>query len=167
MRSDRLGGDRLTLRLSLAIAALVTSLLAVGLYALSEHHFRRLVEGRRQAAELQNRILETALRHQMLEKHPEGKLIATILREVGSEPEVQNVMILDHEGVVSAIEPRGARGEALLTALGRVAWSATRRPRRSATAGPCWIYPAGRSCAVCSPIETGRSAIRVTPRRSA
>ena len=100
MRSDRLGGDRLTLRLSLAVAALVTSLLALGLYALSEHHFGRLVEGRRQAAELQNRILETALRHQMLEKHPEGKLIATILREVGSEPEVQNVMILDHEGVV-------------------------------------------------------------------
>ena len=100
MKADRLGGNRLVLRLSLAIAALVTSLLAVGLYTLSEHHFGRLVEGRRQAAELQNRILEAALRHQMLEKHPGGKLIATILREVGSEPEVQGVMILDHEGVV-------------------------------------------------------------------
>jgi two-component system NtrC family sensor kinase len=100
MRADRLGGSRLTLRLSLATAALVTSLLAIGLYALSEHHFGRLVEARRQAAELQNRILETALRHQMLEKHPTGKLIATILREAGSEPEVQGVMILDHDGVV-------------------------------------------------------------------
>src|SRR5512139_3571920 len=100
MRPDRLGANRLTLRLSLAIAALVTSLLAVGLYALSEHHFRRMVAGRRQAAQLQNRILEAALRHQMLEKHPAGKLIATILREVGSEPEVQSVMILDHDGVV-------------------------------------------------------------------
>jgi PAS domain S-box-containing protein len=92
--------NRLTLRLSLAITALVTSLLGVGLYALSEHHFDRMVESRRRAAELQNRILEAALRHQMLEKRANSALIATILREVGSQPEVQNVMILDHEGVV-------------------------------------------------------------------
>jgi PAS domain S-box-containing protein len=98
---DRLGGiNRLTLRLSLAITVLVTGLLALGLYVLSEHHFRRMVESRRQAAELQNRILEAALRHQMLEKRAQSTLIATILREVGSQPEVQNVMILDHEGVV-------------------------------------------------------------------
>ena len=98
---DRLGGtNRLTLRLSLAITALVTSLLALGLYALSEHHFSRMVEGRRRAAELQNRILEVTLRHQMLEKRPHGTLIASILREVGSQPEVKNVMILDHDGVV-------------------------------------------------------------------
>ncbi|MBP1687920.1 MAG: hypothetical protein H6Q33_4063, partial [Deltaproteobacteria bacterium] len=75
---DRLGGmNRLTLRLSLAITALVTSLLGVGLYALSEHHFNRMVEGRRRAAELQNRILEAALRHQMLEKRAHGSLIPT------------------------------------------------------------------------------------------
>jgi PAS domain S-box-containing protein len=92
--------NRLTLRLSLAITALVTSLLGVGLYLLSQHHFDRMVEGRRRAAELQNRILETALRHQMLAKHARSELIATILREVGSQPEVQNVMILDHDGVV-------------------------------------------------------------------
>lgn len=100
MRSDRLGVNRLTLRLALAIAALVTGLLAVGLYALSEHHFSRMVDARRQAAELQNRILEAAVRHQMLEKRAHGPLITTILREVGSQPEVQNVMILDHKGVV-------------------------------------------------------------------
>jgi two-component system NtrC family sensor kinase len=98
---DQLGGtNRLTLRLSLAITALVTSVLALGLYVLSTHHFSRMVEGRRQAAELQNRILEVALRHQMLEKSPHGTLIASILHEVGSQPEVQNVMILDHDGVV-------------------------------------------------------------------
>ena len=98
---DRLGGiNRLTLRLSLAIAALVTSLLGAGLYVLSEHHFNRMVEEQRRAAELQNRILETALRHQMLEKHADSPLIATILQEVGSQPEVRNVMILDHEGVI-------------------------------------------------------------------
>jgi len=94
------GTNRLTLRLSLAITALVTVVLTLGLYALSEHHFDRMVENGRRAAELQNRILEVALRHQMLEKHPQGALIGTILREVGSQPEVQNVMILDHDGVV-------------------------------------------------------------------
>ena len=96
-----LGGiNRLTLRLSLAITALVTGLLGLGLYVLSEHHFDRMVEGRRRAAELQNRMLEAALRHQMLEKRANSTLIAAILGEVGSQPEVQNVMILDHEGVV-------------------------------------------------------------------
>lgn len=98
---ERLGGiNRLTLRLSLAITALVTSLLGLGLYVLSAHHYDAMVEGRRHAAELQNRILEAALRHQMLEKHAKGALIASILREVGSQPEVQSVMILDHDGVV-------------------------------------------------------------------
>lgn len=97
----RLGAlNRLTLRLSLAITALVTGFLAVGLYALSEHHFDRMVEGRRRAAELQNRILEAALRHQMLGKHENSPLIAAILREVASQPEVQSAMILDHDGVV-------------------------------------------------------------------
>jgi PAS domain S-box-containing protein len=92
--------NRLTLRLAVAIAALVTGLLGVGLYVLSAHHYNRMVEGRRRAADLQNRILEAALRQQMIEQHPRGQLIATILREVGSQPEVQNVMILDHDGVV-------------------------------------------------------------------
>jgi PAS domain S-box-containing protein len=78
----------------------VTGVLGLGLYLLSEHHFDRMVEGRRRAAELQNRMLEAALRHQMLEKRANSTLIATILHEVGSQPEVQNVMILDHDGVV-------------------------------------------------------------------
>jgi len=103
--------NRLTLRLSLAITALVTSLLAAGLYLLSEHHFNAMVEGRRRAAELQNRILQAALRHQMLEKRANSTLIATILQEVGSQPEVQGVMILDHEGVVRQSSSRELVGQ--------------------------------------------------------
>src|SRR5512139_1280512 len=94
------GMNRLTLRLSLAITALVMSVLGVGLYLLSGHHYNSVVESRRHAAELQNRMLEAALRHQMLEKHPESPLIGTILRAVGSQPEVKSVMILDHQGIV-------------------------------------------------------------------
>jgi PAS domain S-box-containing protein len=100
MLHRRAGINRLTIRLALAITALVTGLLGIGLYLLSAHHFGRMVDSRRTAAELQTRLLETALRHQMLEQHPRGPLIASILREVGAQPEVQNVMILDHNGVI-------------------------------------------------------------------
>jgi len=86
-------------------------LLGVGLYALSQHHFNRMVEGRRRAAELQNRILEAALRQQMLEQHAHGSLIPTILREVGSQPEVQGVMILDHDGIVRQASREALVGE--------------------------------------------------------
>lgn len=86
-------------------------LLALGLYVLSEHHFDRMVEGRRRAAELQNRILEAALRNQMLEKRAHSPLIATILQEVGSQPEVQNVMILDHEGIIRQSSRRELIGQ--------------------------------------------------------
>ncbi len=92
--------NRLTLRLSVAITALVMSVLAVGLYVLSAHHYNTVLKGRRRAAELQNRMLEVALRQQMLEQHPDGPLIGNILRAVGSQPDVQSVMILDHEGIV-------------------------------------------------------------------
>src|SRR5512140_2099880 len=110
--SRRFGGiNRLTIRLSLAITALVTGLLAVGLYALSQHHFERMVEGRRRAAELQNRILEVALRHQMLEKRAHAPLIGTILQEVGSQPEVRNVMILDHDGIIRQASNRELIGQ--------------------------------------------------------
>lgn len=105
------GINRLTLRLALAITVLVTGLLALGLYLLSEHHFERMVEGRRQAAELQNRMLEAALRNQMLEKRAHSPLIATILQQVGSQPEVQNVMILDHEGIIRQSSHRELIGQ--------------------------------------------------------
>jgi PAS domain S-box-containing protein len=110
---DRLAGiNRLSLRLSVGITVPVIILLAAGLYALSEHHFRHTVEARRRAAELQNRLLEAALRHQMMETEWTDKsLIATVLREIGSQPEVQNVMILDHEGVVRLSSSQALVGE--------------------------------------------------------
>lgn len=93
--------NRLALRLAVGITVPVIGLLAAGLYALSEHHFHHTVEARRRAAELQNRLLEAALRHQMIEsKSADKSLIAAVLREIGSQPEVRNAMILDHNGVV-------------------------------------------------------------------
>lgn len=107
------GANRLTLRLSLAIAVLVTGLLGIGQHLLANHHLKRMVDARRQAAELQNRILESALQHQMLEKKANGALIGTILREVGSQPEVTSVMILNHNGIIRQSSRPSLVGQAL------------------------------------------------------
>lgn len=110
--SNRLAGvNRLTLRLSLIITGLVTGTLAIGLYGLSEHHLRSLVQSRRDAAELQNRVLEVALRYQMIEGHSNSPLVGAMLREVGDQPDVQNVMILDHDGVVRQSSHREQVGQ--------------------------------------------------------
>ncbi len=85
-------------RLAFWLTVLVVSLLAVGLFILSQLHYGRIIDARRRAGELQNRILATTLRHEMKEK--DRTLIATILAEIGTQPEVQTAMILDHDGVV-------------------------------------------------------------------
>ena len=144
--------NRLTLRLSVSIAALVASLLGVGLYVLSEHHLDRMVEGRRQAAELQNRLLEVALRHQMLEKHPHGQPIANILREVGSQPEVQNVMILNHEGVVR----ESSRGELVGQQIARDSAACLVCHRKAPAERERWTVvkmPGGKVLRAVQPIE--------------
>ena len=97
--------ERLTARLALGIALLVMVPLAVGLYLLSRHEYGHTIAARRTAAALENRILEAALRHQMLKV--DTRLMTEILREVGRQPEVRRAMVLDHEGVVrlSSREP--------------------------------------------------------------
>jgi len=93
-----LGFDPLTLRLTLGIMALVIVPLASGLYLLSRSHHRNKIEERQTAARRENRILEAALRHQMLDR--DEFLMTEILRQVGAEPEVETAMVLDHDGVV-------------------------------------------------------------------
>jgi len=90
--------DRLTLRLAVGITVLVIVPLVVGLFLLSRYHYSRTIEARRTAAELENRILEVALRHQMIEK--DSRLMTDVLAEVGSQPEVVRAMVLDHEGEI-------------------------------------------------------------------
>ncbi len=90
--------DRLGVRLALGIGAIVIGPLAVGFYALSRHHVERTIEAQRRASELQSRILEVALRHQMVQQ--DKTLMAAILREIGSQPEVKRAMILDHAGEI-------------------------------------------------------------------
>lgn len=90
--------DRLTARLAAGISILVVVPLAGGLYLLSRYQYDQTIAARRAAAELENRILETSLRHQMLTR--DSRLMTRILEEVARHPEVRRAMVIDHNGVV-------------------------------------------------------------------
>jgi two-component system, NtrC family, sensor kinase len=90
--------DRLTARLAVGISLLVVVPLASGLYLLSQYQYEQSIVARRAAAELENRILETALRHQMLTR--DSRLMTQILEEVARHPEVRRAMVINKYGVV-------------------------------------------------------------------
>ncbi len=90
--------DRLTARLAVGVSLLVVVPLAGGLYLLSHYQYAHSIAARGEAAELETRILETSLRHQMLTR--DNRLMTTILQEVARHPEVRRAMVLDHNGVV-------------------------------------------------------------------
>ncbi len=90
--------ERLTARLAIGITLVVMLPLVLGLYALSRFEYEHTITARRGAAELENRILEAALRHQMVAR--DSRLMAEILGEVGRQPGVRRAMVLDHDGVV-------------------------------------------------------------------
>jgi two-component system, NtrC family, sensor kinase len=99
MRRPRLPKvERLTARLAIGITLVVMFPLALGLYLLSRYEYQHTLAARTASAELQNRILEVALRHQMVRN--DGRLMSEILREVGRQAEVQRAMVLDHNGVI-------------------------------------------------------------------
>lgn len=103
--------DTLSMRLAVGVTILVITSLAAGSYWLSRLHFEQTIDARRRAGSLQNRILGAAIRHQMKEK--DRSLIETIMHELGTEPEVDNAMILDHDGVVKFSSRRGYVGQIL------------------------------------------------------
>lgn len=92
------GMDRLAVRLAVGTTLLVMIPLAAGLYLMSRYEYQHTIAARHTAAELENRILEAALRHQMISR--DRGLMTEILREVGRQPEVRRAMVLDHEGVI-------------------------------------------------------------------
>lgn len=90
--------ERLTARLAIGITLLVIVPLALGLYLFSRYEYEHTIAARRAVAELENRMLEAALRHQMITR--DSGLMAEILREVGRQPEMRRAMVLDHDGVI-------------------------------------------------------------------
>lgn len=90
--------ERLTARIAIGVSLLLLGPLAGGLYLLSAIQYDHAVAARRAAADIENRILETALRHDMLAR--DTALITGILQDVGRQPEVLRAMIIDHNGVI-------------------------------------------------------------------
>lgn len=111
-RSVRILGlrfDSLTFRLVIGTAILVIVPLAAGLFFLSQRQFDRGLEARRRAAESENRILEVALRHRMVER--DEALMTAILQEVAAHPEVRDIMIVNHDGEVRISSKTSRVGE--------------------------------------------------------
>src|SRR5512135_480583 len=92
------GVERLTARLAGGLTLLIVIPLAAGLYLLAHVQYDHAVAARRSAAELEARLLETALRHQMLTR--DTRLMTSVLEEVGREPQVKRAMVIDHNGIV-------------------------------------------------------------------
>ena len=79
--------DRLTVKLALGITLLVILPLGLAFYLLAESHFNHTLAARRTAAELENRILAAALRHQMLDR--DGRLMTEILQDVVADSDAE------------------------------------------------------------------------------
>jgi len=98
--SDRLAlrVDPLTLRLALGVVLIVVGPLLASFYLLTRHFHDSAVDARRRSAANENRVLEIALRHQMIER--DSRLLTSVLDEIGRQPDVRRAMILDHEGEI-------------------------------------------------------------------
>jgi len=90
--------EPLTARLAVGITLFVMVPLAAGLYLMSRYEYSHTIAARRAGAELENQILEVALRHQMITR--DSRLMTEILKEVGRRPESRRAMVLDHDGVI-------------------------------------------------------------------
>jgi len=101
--------DRLSFRLAVGITLLIVAPLAAGFYLLSQRQYSRGIEARLRAAQSENRILEVALRHRMVER--DTALLESVLREVASHPEVRSIMIVDHDGEVRISSDQSTIGE--------------------------------------------------------
>lgn len=111
MRRLRLGAfpaDRLTVRLAAGLTLLIVAPLAAGLYLLAHLQYGHAIAARRSAAELETRLVETALRHDMLAR--DTRLLTAILEEVGRQAEVKRAMVIDHNGVVRLSSRRAEVG---------------------------------------------------------
>ncbi len=103
--------DWLLLRLIAGVALVVIGPLALGLYLLSQLQFEHAVDAERRSAAFQARMLEVMLRHEMIEN--DRAQIERLLEEIALSPDVQEVMILDHDGVVRMASDASRLGQVI------------------------------------------------------
>jgi PAS domain S-box-containing protein len=86
----------MTVGLAAGITAAVLIASTAGAYLYSIHHFETLIGTARKTALAQGDLIRVALEHQMMEN--DRSLIAAMIRSFGSQPRVENVMLLDRQG---------------------------------------------------------------------
>jgi PAS domain S-box-containing protein len=87
-----------TVGLAVGITAAVATACAIAAYFYSIHHFDSLLETARETTVAEGELIRAALEHQMMEN--DRSLIARMIQTFGTEPQVENVVLLDRHGVV-------------------------------------------------------------------
>jgi PAS domain S-box-containing protein len=86
----------MTLGLAVGVTAAVVAACATGAWLYSVHHFETLLGTARKTAIAQGDLIRVALEHQMIEN--DRSLIGEMIRSFGTQPRVENVMLLDRMG---------------------------------------------------------------------
>jgi hypothetical protein len=94
----RLRFASMTVGLAVGVTAAVAAACAAGAYLYSLHHFESVLETSRARALAEGELIRVALEHQMMEN--DRSLIARMIRSFGSQPGVENVVLLDRSGTV-------------------------------------------------------------------
>jgi PAS domain S-box-containing protein len=89
---------RTTAVLAFGITGAVMAACAVAAYFYSVHHLGTLLENERRTALAQGELMGAALEHQKMEN--DRSHIAQLVRSLGRQPQVANVVLLDRHGVV-------------------------------------------------------------------
>jgi PAS domain S-box-containing protein len=88
----------MTVGLAVGVTAAVAAACAAGAYVYSLHHFDSLLATSRTTALAEGELIRAALEHQMMEN--DRSLIARMIQTFGSQPQVENVVLLDRSGTV-------------------------------------------------------------------
>ncbi len=90
--------DRLSWKLGISVAALVTCAFAAGFYLVYRHYWRDVILNARSHAMAETRLIRIALEHQMLQN--DRSLIREMVSSFAIRPRVERVMVLDRSGQV-------------------------------------------------------------------
>jgi len=87
----------MTVGLALGVTAAVVVACSAAAYVYSQHHFKSLLDAARTNALAEGELIRTALEHQMLEN--DRTLIAEMIARFGQQARVQQLVLLDRNGV--------------------------------------------------------------------
>ena len=87
----------MTIGLALGVTAAVVVACSAAAYVYSQHHFKSLLDAARTNALAEGELIRTALEHQMLEN--DRSLIAEMITRFGKQARVQQLVLLDRNGV--------------------------------------------------------------------